>query len=161
MDFIVWWKLVDEILITNFYPSTLCPILDNHQGCVYCKSNVTFACTLLLCKCLLFILVCFSSVLSVSVSSNSCLRQLCTLVLVSKLILLSLCCFILIWSTSRICNFCSLFCCSDIVVFSVRIFRSSIFWQECSFRCCAIELKRTYTKTMQTKHVYIVQGNMH
>ena len=45
----MWRKLVNETPITNCYPSTFCPILDHHQECVYCKSDVTFACTLLLC----------------------------------------------------------------------------------------------------------------
>ena len=55
------WELVDETLITNCYSSTFCPILGHHQGCVYCESDVTFACKLLFCKCLLFILVCCCS----------------------------------------------------------------------------------------------------
>ena len=69
-------------------------MLGHHQGCLHCKSNVNFACTLLLCK----------------------------------------------WIWSWICNFLLLFCCSNIVVFSVRIFWNSVFGQECIFRCCAIEL---------------------
>ena len=64
------WDLVDETLITNCYPFTFCLILGYHQGCVYCKSNLTFACTLLFCKCLLFILVC-CSVLFISFCSGS------------------------------------------------------------------------------------------
>ena len=64
-------ELVDETPITNSYPSTFCPILGHYQRCVYCKSNVTFACTLLLCKCSLFILLCCCSVLFVSISSSS------------------------------------------------------------------------------------------
>ena len=54
----IWRELVDETPITNFYLSTFCLILGHHQGCVHCKSDVTFVCTLLLCKCLLFIPVC-------------------------------------------------------------------------------------------------------
>ena len=65
-------ELVDETPITTCYPSTFYPILGNHQGCVYCKIDVTFVCSLLHCKCLLFILVCYCSVLFVSISSNSC-----------------------------------------------------------------------------------------
>ena len=73
-----------------------------------------------------------------STSSSSIQRHLSILVLNSKFILLSLGCFILIWSTLRICNH-LLFSCSNIVLL-VRIFRNSIFRQECFFRCCAIEL---------------------
>ena len=51
------WQFFNETPITNCYPSTFCPILDYHQGCVYCKSDVTFACTLLFWNCLLLILV--------------------------------------------------------------------------------------------------------
>ena len=63
-----------------------------------------------------------------------------TFVLDSKLILLSLGCFILIWSASRICNFCLLFYCSNIVVFSVRIFQTLFLGRNVFFRCGAIEL---------------------
>ena len=58
-------------------------------------------------------------------------QHLGTFVLDSKLILLRLGCFIVIWSTSIFCNFCLFFCCSNIVVFSVRIFRKSVFELEC------------------------------
>ena len=44
----------------------------------------------------------------------------------------------LICSASRICSFCLLFCCSNIVVFSVRIFRNSVVGHEC-FKCRAME----------------------
>ena len=67
----VWWELVDETPIINCYRSTFCPILGHHQGCVYCKRDETFACTLLLYKCLLFILACFCCILFVSISSCS------------------------------------------------------------------------------------------
>ena len=60
-----WWNSHNYC-----YPTTFFSILGHHQGCVYCKRNVTFACTLQLCKCLLFILVC-CSVLFVSISSVS------------------------------------------------------------------------------------------
>ena len=43
------------------------------------------------------------------------------------------------YSASRICCFGLLFC-SNIVVFSVRIFRNSVVGHECLFRCCAMEL---------------------
>ena len=39
-------ELVDETPITNSYPSIFCLILGHHQGCVYCKNDVTFAYTL-------------------------------------------------------------------------------------------------------------------
>ena len=38
--------LINKTSIINFFPSTFCPILGHHYGCVYCKSDVTFACTL-------------------------------------------------------------------------------------------------------------------
>ena len=37
-------------------------------------------------------------------------------------------------------SFCLLFCCSNIVVFSVRILRNSVVGQGCLLRCLAIEL---------------------
>ena len=37
------------LMIANCYPSAFCSILGHHQGCVYYKSDVTFAFTLLLC----------------------------------------------------------------------------------------------------------------
>ena len=46
----------------------------------------------------------------------------------------------LIYSASRICSFCSLFWCSNIVVFSVRIFHISAVGHECFFKCRAMEL---------------------
>ena len=46
----------------------------------------------------------------------------------------------LICSASRICSFCLLFWCSNIVVLSVRIFRSCVVGHECFFKCWAIEL---------------------
>ena len=58
-------ELVDETSITNCYLSTFCLILGHHQECVYYKSNVTFACTFLLSKCLLFILMCCWSLMIV------------------------------------------------------------------------------------------------
>ena len=67
----IWWELVDENPITNCFSSTFSPILGHHQGCVYSKSDLTFACTLLLCKYWLFILVCCCSVLFVSIRSSS------------------------------------------------------------------------------------------
>ena len=36
--------------IISYFSSTVRPILDHHQDCVYCKRDVTFAFTLLLCK---------------------------------------------------------------------------------------------------------------
>ena len=109
-------ELIEEIPIIICYPSTFCLILGHHLGFVYCKSDVTFACTLLLCKCLLFIMVCCCSIFFVSMSRSNNWRHLSTLVLDTKLILLSLGCFILTWKLLRICNFCLSFCCSKIVV---------------------------------------------
>ena len=106
-------RLVDENPITNCYPNTFCSILNHHQEGVFFKSDVTFACTSLLCKGLF---VCCCSVLFVSISS----RHLSVKVPDSTLIRLSFSCFSLIWSASRISNFYLLFCCSNIVVFSVR-----------------------------------------
>ena len=72
-------ELVDETFMTICYPSSVCSILGHHQGCVYCKSNVTFTCILLLCKCLLFMLVCYCSFIVLSISSSSIWRHLSTL----------------------------------------------------------------------------------
>ena len=41
----IWWELVHKLSIINCFPSTFYPILGHHQGCVYSKSDVTFACT--------------------------------------------------------------------------------------------------------------------
>ena len=86
---ILWYPAVNKPPIIHWFPNTFYPILGHHQWCVYCKSDVSFACTLLLwtVEHLLFILVCS---------------------------------FFLIWSALRICNFCLLFCCSNIVVFPYR-----------------------------------------
>ena len=46
----------------------------------------------------------------------------------------------LICSASRVCSFCLLFWSSNIVEFSVRIFRHSVVGHECFFKCCAMEL---------------------
>ena len=46
----------------------------------------------------------------------------------------------LICSAWRICSFCLLFCCSNIVVFLVRIFCNSVVEHECFFKCSAMEL---------------------
>ena len=43
-------KLVDKPSIISYFPSIFCPILGHHQGMMYYKSDVTFVCTLLLCK---------------------------------------------------------------------------------------------------------------
>ena len=49
-------------------------------------------------------------------------------------------CRFLICNASRIWSFCLLFWCSNIVVLSVRIFRSCVVGHECFFKCWAIEL---------------------
>ena len=43
-------ELVNKPTVINWFPSTFWPILGHHQGCFYCKKDVTFACTQLLCK---------------------------------------------------------------------------------------------------------------
>ncbi len=45
-------ELVDKSSIISFFPSTFCPTLGHHQSGkgMYYKSDVTFVCTLLLCK---------------------------------------------------------------------------------------------------------------
>ena len=63
-----------------------------------------------------------------------------TLALILRLILLSLVYMFLICSASRICSFCLLFFCSNIVVFSVRIFHNSVVGHECFFKMCTMEL---------------------
>ena len=73
-------------------------------------------------------------------NSVSSLRYLSILAQVSKLILLTFGCIFLMYSASRICSFCLLFCCSNIVVFSVKIFRNSVVEHEYFFRCCAMKL---------------------
>ena len=123
------WELI-EAPITNCYRCTFCRILVPHQTYVYRKSDMAFACTLLIYKRLLFILVCCCSIFFISISSSSIKRHLNTFVRESKLILLSLCCLILI---SRISIFCLLFCCFNIVVFSVRIFWNLVLRQGCFF----------------------------
>ena len=77
---------------------------------------------------------------SVSINSINSKRHLSTLVLDSKLILLSFGCIFWICSALRICSFCLLFCCSNIVVFLLRIFRNSLVGHECFFRYWAMEL---------------------
>ena len=62
-------ELVDTTPITNCYPSSFYPILGHHHWCVNCKSNGNFACTLLLCRCLSFILVYYCNFLFVSIST--------------------------------------------------------------------------------------------
>ena len=43
-------ELVDVSSIIIYFPSSFCPTLGHHQGRIYYKSDVTFVCTLLLCK---------------------------------------------------------------------------------------------------------------
>ena len=43
-------ELVDKSSIISYFPSTFWPTLDHHQGRMYNKSDVTFVCSLLLCK---------------------------------------------------------------------------------------------------------------
>ena len=46
----IWQELVNKPSIITCFPSTFCPISGHHQRRIYCKSNITFACTLLLWK---------------------------------------------------------------------------------------------------------------
>ena len=46
----IWRQLIDIFSIIVYFPSTFCPTLGHHQGRMYYKSDVTFICTLLLCK---------------------------------------------------------------------------------------------------------------
>ena len=43
-------ELVDKPSIISYFPSTFCPTFGHHQGRMYYKRDVTFVCTLLLCK---------------------------------------------------------------------------------------------------------------
>ena len=43
-------ELVDVSSIIIYFPSTFCLTLGHHQGRIYYKSDITFVCTLLLCK---------------------------------------------------------------------------------------------------------------
>ena len=43
-------ELVDKPSIISYFPSTFCSTLGHHHGRMYYKSDVTFVCTLLLCK---------------------------------------------------------------------------------------------------------------
>ena len=45
-----WWELVNKPFINHYFHNTLCPILGHQQGYMYYKSDVTFACALLLWK---------------------------------------------------------------------------------------------------------------
>ena len=46
IDFMVsgWNWLMNPPPVTNLFPSTFCLILGHHQGCIYCKSDMTLAC---------------------------------------------------------------------------------------------------------------------
>ena len=50
LSYDIWWELVDKSSIISYFPSTFCSTLGHHQGRMYYKSDVTFVCTLLLCK---------------------------------------------------------------------------------------------------------------
>ena len=43
-------ELVDKSSIISYFSSTFCPTSGHHQGRMYYKRDVTFVCTLLLCK---------------------------------------------------------------------------------------------------------------
>ena len=44
------WELVDKPSIISYFLSSFCPTLGHHQGRMYYKNDVTFLCTLQLCK---------------------------------------------------------------------------------------------------------------
>ena len=46
----IQWELVNKPSIINWFPNIFCLTLGHHLGCVYRKRDVTFACTLQLCK---------------------------------------------------------------------------------------------------------------
>ena len=50
IDFSIQRELIDIFSIIVYFPSTFCLTLGHHQGRMYYKSDVTFVCTLLLCK---------------------------------------------------------------------------------------------------------------
>ena len=115
-------ELFDKSSIISYFPSTFCPTLGYHQGgCNFCKwgrASVLWYCvefTFRIC----------------SINNVSSQRHLNILALVLKWIPLNLGCMFLLCSASRICSFRSLFWCSNIVVYSVRIFRNSVVGHEC------------------------------
>ena len=127
-------ELIYVLSIVVCISSTFCPTLGHHQGRMYYKSDVTFVLAYYYCvrtslplKIMAFAFKCNSII------SASSKRNLSTLALVRKLILLSVGCRFLICNASRIWSFCLLFWCSNIVVLSVRIFRSCVVGHECFF----------------------------
>ena len=84
----------------------------------------------------IFIYIC----VCVYLGSISSLMQISLNIIDILSILLSVGCRFLICNASRIWSFCLLFWCSNIVVLSVRIFRSCVVGHECFFKCWAIEL---------------------
>ena len=70
----IWQELVDKPSIISYFPSTFLPTLSNHQGRMYYKSDVTFVCTLLLCKNEHFYCCIVKSLLFEFVSINSVSR---------------------------------------------------------------------------------------
>ena len=43
-------EMADKPSIISYFPNSFCPSVSHHQGRMYYKSDVTFVCTLLLCK---------------------------------------------------------------------------------------------------------------
>ena len=50
----IWEELVNESPVIIWFPSAFYSILGQHHGCLFSKSDVTLAWTLLLCKCWAF-----------------------------------------------------------------------------------------------------------
>ena len=50
IDLMIFGQLVDKFSIISYFPSSFSPTLDHHQVRMYYKSDITFVCTLLLCK---------------------------------------------------------------------------------------------------------------
>ena len=65
-------------------------------------------------------------------------------------------------SISRIHSFYLIFCCSNIVVFLVRIFQNSVVEHECFLRCCALELilerciVSLFDRVVEVKPMYVL-----
>ena len=138
------WELIYVLSIVVCIPSTFCSTLGHHQGRIYYKSDVTFVFAYYYYVRVSLPLKSIAFAFKwVSINSVSSLRHLSTLSLVWKLILLSVGCMFLICSASRISSFCLLFWCSNIVVLSVRIFRSCAVGHECFLNA---ELLNLYQK---------------
>ena len=65
-----WWYFIKW----HRHPTTFCLILGHHQWCVYCESDVTLACTLLLCKYWAYIII-YTGVLGKQVDHESFINK--------------------------------------------------------------------------------------